>query len=212
LVETKPPEVPESAVFLPTFETTAGTATAGTAFAARLDGVDRAVIVTCRHLIGRRGGLTRDLGPGEWPAALKRVELTDRFSGKKVGAVTRVLPLPASAGDVAAFAVGEGQTVAPFRFAAEAPGEKAVVWLIARLPDSPRKAHRARVVSAGDGVLQYRFDTAPDLGPANGAPLLNADGEVVGVHIGSDDMDGHRHGVALRADGFLSLLKEAATR
>jgi hypothetical protein len=208
-VETRPPEVAEGALLRPTFDTSAGRGTAGNAFAGRLEGVERPVIVTCLHLFGRRGGLERDLKAEELPREVRRVTLADRFSEAAVGEATAVLPLP-DAGDVAVLWAAKGTKAVPWRFAKEAPAKEAMVWLIARVPGTARRAHKGRVITTSDGILEYRFEQKLELREANGGPVLNAAGEVIGVQIGSDDIDAFRHGFALPVDRFLPRLTQAA--
>ncbi|MGL4551949.1 MAG: hypothetical protein ACRC33_12290, partial [Gemmataceae bacterium] len=84
------------------------------------------------------------------------------------------------------------------------------VWLLADAPGLRRRAHQGRVIGTTDGVLEYRLEGTPELREANGGPVLNGEGRVIGVQIGSDDIDGHRHGFANPVDGWLPRLTEAA--
>jgi hypothetical protein len=47
-----PPAVTEHFVFRPTFETTDGTTTAGTAFAVTIPGAERPILITAVHVLG----------------------------------------------------------------------------------------------------------------------------------------------------------------
>ena len=55
-IVTGPPTVGDRFILAPSMATAIGNADGGTAFAARLDGQDRPLIVTCRHIFGTACG------------------------------------------------------------------------------------------------------------------------------------------------------------
>src|SRR5687768_1050950 len=71
------PSVPDGFVLRPTFDTTLGNFSAGTAFSVKLPGHSRPIVLTALHLLGPGGGLPRDVPAPEVLQAVKRLTLKD---------------------------------------------------------------------------------------------------------------------------------------
>ncbi|MBY0230232.1 MAG: serine protease [Gemmataceae bacterium] len=220
-----PPPAPDRFVFSPRLVTGVGETEAGTAFAAKLDGADRPLIVTCLHIFGTTGGLPRDIPAGDLPRQVRKVGLSDRFTGAAIGEATQVIPLPGAkplgepsdTGDIVALWAPAGAEVkaAPFARGAMPPGSP--VWMVGRLPTdrgaSAVRLHKARVEGMRDGLLTYRFEgPAIELRATSGAPVVDGDGAIVGIHVGGEKLGTQTMGAAVPVETFLPKLKEAAAK
>jgi hypothetical protein len=112
-----------------------------------------------------------------------------------------------------AFAVLKGgKRPAPLKLsnAASAVGDR--VWLFARLADRDRpSAYGASVTDVSAGTVQYRFDDSSlNLRSLSGAPVIGADGTVVGMHLGYGSKDDKLVGAAAPASAIHERLTAAA--
>lgn len=219
LAQAEPPAAPELAqgeVFRPEFRVKNKKVLAGTAFALDVDGT--VVAVTAFHLFGPPGGLDAAVPAKDLPNIVRSVGLRDAWTDAPVAETGPALPLPdavvmggpTASLDLAAFPLlptdpaappVEGAIPAhPAKLAAALPKVGDPVWLAAPLmnaaPDAPHLLP-AKVVEVNKDWLFYSFaDTALDLTATSGGPVLNAAGEVVGVHLGGGKVESELVGSA----------------
>jgi hypothetical protein len=216
----KPPtKLPETFVLRPEFETATGKTRGGTAFAVRLQGDARRVVLTARHLVENTTGGA--------PADVKKVFFRDAFgveSSVPMGSAASFLDLPSAphgktseAGDVAALWAGDDSYFATVSLATENPVKGDSIWLVcpilnAKGDKAKQRFHRAVVEGVAEGDLVYWFDNAQlDLTATNGAPLVNESGEVVGINLGGGPEGGRMSGFGNPVERFRGLLKTAVT-
>jgi len=217
------PTAPDRFVFRPTFDTDKGPVSAGTAFAVRVPGQSRAVILTALHLLGPSGGMSRDVAPADVPRRVKELRLRPCFGEKgelKLPAEAIVIPQAAPlgkvgpAGDVVAFWGPAGDGVHAAELAADLPGKGEPVWLVAQLlsgAPKDQRLHRARVVGTDeDGDYVYRYDNPKVVIRAtSGAPVVNGAGQVVAINLGGGQSNGGVTGVGNPVTRFRKYLEAA---
>ncbi len=185
------PAVDPAALLRPTFETTVGVSSAGHAFLVAHGGKN--VLVSAHHVLGRPGGLKRQIEWNEVPTVVTKV--TARSAGKEVVstkplAIEGAKPLEPKdpSADLSAFLVTDTAGVPPMSLAATAPKTGDFVWLFAEVTGftgKDRRLHRASVSAATDKELRYIFaDSDLKLQATSGAAVVNAKGEVVAVNLG----------------------------
>ncbi|WP_165235999.1 hypothetical protein, partial [Aquisphaera insulae] len=170
---------------------------------------------------GPAGGLKSQLESADLPSAVADVQLIDLFDeSETVEAGHEVLLIPGAGpigtesrtGDIVAIRSPAGLSLEPRPLATEMPKPGERVWLAASLlSGAPRdqRLHPAKVEGPDeDGFLLYALDDPKtELRATSGAPILNADGEVVAVHAGST-RDGERLlGVGTPFSKFLMALR-----
>lgn len=212
-----PPPPPSELILRPTFETTIGVAEAGTAFVVRVEQVERPILLSALHLLSPDGGLPAAVPPTRLAEYVKAVTLRDAWDDSERGAAGEPIVIPGAAlegergaGDVLAFYADEVRA-ASRPLATRAPGAGARVWLAAKLVGEDQESlHRAVVVESTSSWLVFRFDR-PDipLRATSGAPILNADDEVVAINLASYSEDGELYGGANPVGRFRGPLLEA---
>ncbi|MCW3836342.1 trypsin-like peptidase domain-containing protein [Sphingomonas canadensis] len=175
------------------------------------------LLVTAIHLFGPSGGLAAEV-PWAQMALRARLDLCVPQSGGRVpwhGGAALVVPGARPMGtlpyrDMAAFVIDSGAPALTLAPAPPRAGEK--VWLIAPLagrPDGPL-LHRATVAYAGIEALQYVFDDPRlPLRATSGGPVVNAAGQVVGVHLGGGIDKGELIGMATGLQVLTNALRDA---
>ena len=193
-----PPSVPACFVPRPTFDTTLGRISAGTAFAVTIPGQSRPLILTAIHLLGPMGGLPRDVPAKEVPRVMKGLTLKDCFDASiSIGNAGNPIMIPdaapfdkpSKAGDILAFWGPEDASLQPSRLAAATPAKGERVWLAASLREGApptQRLHPATIIEIDqNGDLVYRFDNPKvSIRATSGAPVLNAASEVVAINWG----------------------------
>lgn len=198
----EPPSFPKTFVGSPTFETKEGKEDAGTISLVKIKGKSSLYLLTARHLFSPMGGFKRLITPDEFPKFIKSMSVRPFGPGVPRTYRGKAFPILAdyrsedfwrdsqnSLGDLAAFEVSgnfPASDAAPL--AAEPTQEGQVVWVIAqvRFP-SGKIAHRAKIITPGwkTPFLVAEFDNAQiETAGASGAPVLNEQGEVIGVYSG----------------------------
>ncbi|WAS94605.1 DUF4240 domain-containing protein [Nannocystis punicea] len=186
------PPLARGAVNKPEFVSAIGPFAAGSAFPLAFPELGRDLLVSCQHLFGPAGGLSKDV-PGElMDRFVESVNLTDPFDGAPTGAAGRSLSIPGANGDdpthdLSAFALPDGHALPLLRLSARNPSAGDVVFLAGSVrAGAPRtkRLHRAIKVADTRGLGMVAFDR-PDLalGGTSGAPLLSEQGEVVGLLV-----------------------------
>ncbi|MDC0673687.1 DUF4240 domain-containing protein [Nannocystis radixulma] len=186
------PPLVRGAVNKPEFVSVMGPFAAGSAFPLAFPELGRDLLVSCQHLFGPAGGLSKDV-PGEFmDRFVESVNLSDPFDGAPTGTAGRSLAIPGANGDDAthdlcAFALPEGHALPLLRLAARNPSQGDVVFLAGSVragAPRTRRLHRAVKVADDRGLGVVAFER-PDLalGGTSGAPLLSEQGEVVGLLV-----------------------------
>lgn len=210
------PALSPGEILRPEFRIKGGKMLAGTAFALDVDGA--VLAVTAFHLFGPVGGLERPVSAADLPSFVKSVTLRDAWTDAPVAEAGPPLALPDAAVmggptaslDLAAFPLLPPDPAAPpvegavpvhvVKLAAKLPKVGDPVWVAAPVvnaaADHPHLL-AARVVEVNNNWLFYSFaDTGLDLTATSGAPVLDAAGEVVGMHLGGGKMDSELVGSA----------------
>ena len=145
------------------------------------------------------------------PGVVHEVGLYDVFQTnwmfEELGAARSMLVLPAarlgeeepcSDRDIAAFRAGPAANVAPARLAMEAPRVGDPIWLaVHRGRNVQSRVIEATVVESTERTLVFRFAHADEVARhSSGAPLLDRDGDVVGINVGAGAFGGQRFGHA----------------
>ncbi|MFY0539447.1 DUF4240 domain-containing protein [Nannocystis pusilla] len=212
------PLLKRGAVNKPEFVTVTGPFAAGSAFPLAFPELGRDLLVSCQHLFGPAGGLSRDV-PGElMDRFVDSVKLTDPFDGAPTGVAGRSLAIPGATGDdptldLCAFALPDRHGLSLLRLAARNPIPGDVVFLAGSVrAGAPRtkRLHRAVKVADDRGLGVVAFDR-PNLvlGGTSGAPLLSSQGEVVGLLVRF--IPGQTtYGMLLQAEQIRELLRAIA--
>lgn len=190
-----------SAVFQPRFRTSRGRLSIGTAFLANVKG--QSLLLTAHHLFGVSGGLERELGWDELSGLIQKVEAFSLQSSDLKITAKPVLPIEGAEsyspervdGDVAAFLV-DSTKVVPLGLADRLPDGGARVFLLARDSENGRKVHAARVIETAEPGLVYMFDDTLSMRGISGAPIVDENGWVVGIHLGGGYRQGQGIGLA----------------
>ncbi len=177
-----------------------------TAFAVRLASGDDPVMILPLHpalqqpdpIVNRdaaqvaRSGVTKIMvseafGASDAMRQLRQIIEFDEAGESDVDRWTRDL-VAVSAGSLA-------RGLRPLQFATATPRVGDTVWMATAVyagASPSRVAHEATVIRIdGDGRMQYRFaNSRLSLQATAGAPLLDAEGHVVGVHLGEPGEDG----------------------
>jgi hypothetical protein len=189
---TVPPKYPATFTGAATFNTTQGSHTGGDACLIKLAGDNQAYLASSRQLLGFQGGFTTQIDAKEVPNAVQSIQLTP-YSGAAssydvTGLLVHTKRLKPAGGkpndDVALFRLHDNAPqAAAVTLADKPPAIGDIVWVIARLRNGPpdKVAQRAQVLLLNEWVV-IQFDD-PDIltGGTLGAPVLNTDGQVIGV-------------------------------
>lgn len=212
------PVLLDNTILTPTFELQDKSFVAGTAFAVDMPDEDVSLVLTALHLFGPDGGLEKNIPSAELPNKVKKATFKDAFTGKDCGECVKVLsisdakPSPDIDKDIVAFYYGDNMAVPKLKIAKELPKIGESVWLAASVigASEEQKLYKARVDYSKDDMIIYAFeDKTISLQATSGAPILNADGEVVGINIGSVNQNGELLGAANPCTSFKKMLENA---
>ncbi len=228
-----PPKIQEGFVLRPQFHTTKGDFEAGTAFALVLD--DQLLMVTAFHLFGPPGGLPAQVPAADLPTYTTGVTVRDAWSGVVVGEssgpallVVDAQPLGETAArDVAAFpmqkpdvieaiavaGVSENKVLRPGTLAESSPAAGEPIYVAAPLVTGGRPGVLAGTVLEvnADWVFFEYAATELDLTATSGAPVLDAEGRVIGIALGAGLFEGKLIGSASPVDALKERLATALT-
>jgi hypothetical protein len=204
MVVAAPPATVEKAICRPQFKLADQTLSAGTAFV--LDVTEprsQSLLVSAIHLFGPAGGLKDQIPATELAQKVSSVycvALVTRDAWSAGRALTIPGAKPLASGykqDVAAFVLNQvkaGEQPVHLKLAAQMPKIGDQIWLLAQVADgapSTQLLHHAIVRYSKDDGIIYQYDNASlNLKATSGAPLINADGEVVGINLGGGNHNG----------------------
>lgn len=219
-----PPPTVRNAICRPIFQADGQTFSAGTAFVVDLPTPSpRTLLVSALHVFGPDGG-----GPDKQiPAA----ELAQRASVVECQALGmnetwhagRALTIPDARPmgsgflkDASAFVFNTAETAihpTHLKLASTPPKVGDSVWLLAQVLDGApdtQLLHHAVVRLSKDDALQYEYDNAAlSIQATSGAPVVNADGDVVGINLGGGTLHGKLIGIGDSLASVRSMLNAA---
>jgi hypothetical protein len=214
-----------ASVLQPTFHTDQATMEAGKGFVLQLEGCAQPLLVTALRLLGVEGSL-----PAQIPASELRARVLD-LTVEHITPPARRLSMhalsvtPANAapccegaaargpGDIAAFELPASLARWALPLASKAPVAGEHVYLIT--PGGKGRAltmrHEAVVGSSASGYLLYDYlEPELEIDAAAGAPLVNAAGELVAMHVARESLGRRRgRGVANPVARWLEPLRQA---
>lgn len=195
------PPVPKFSIWRPFFFTTAGdhdiSVPPGTGFVIRPAESEQPYLVTALQLLGPDSGLTAEIAPGQIRETVSQVVVSEAFGASDSTVKVEIpLELDLAHGDTDSWKeiglllipTGDGaKKFKPLPIASSPPALGDPVWLATAVyggAPASQHTHRAKVTGVSEaGVVEYAFENAElSLQAAVGAPLLNAAGEVVGMH------------------------------
>jgi hypothetical protein len=218
-----PPTTVRQAICRPIFHADGETFSAGTAFVLDLPKpAARSLLVSALHVFGPDGGLAKQIPAAELAQRASVVECralasAETWHAGRALTIADARPLePGYLKDVSAFILDSSTPATHpthLRLAAAPPKAGDAIWLLAQvLEGAPgtELLHRAVVRSSKDEALQYEFDNASlKLQATSGAPLLDVNGDVVGINIGAGASKGKVIGVGDSLASLRSLLSSA---
>ena len=216
----RPPVVTVGMLFRPEFRTTMGPVNAGTAFAARLPGSERPIIVSALHLFGPSGGMDQDVPANRLPAVWTGLSLLDCVTQRNLGqrpgrallmAGAKPYPEQSAVGDVVAYLPDMIDGLKTFKLSEQTPREGERVWLVSEIISGPGLVHAATVEGTDQGYLVYRFDDPSlEIVATSGAPVVNAKHEVIAVNAAGGQINGSNYGIGTPTYKFFEPLAQAA--
>lgn len=189
----KAPALADKFVFEPEFVSDQKAIAPATAFAVRHPDFPTPIILTALNIF------PAETRPQDLPKLVKQVNLVDKFTGSKLSEIRGgIIPIPDSAatgkdsyaGDIAAMWSSPTAEFSAGTMAMKGPMQGDPVWMATRVNgDGLNKLHKATVSRVESNALHYKFDNAQlNLAATAGSPILNAKGEVVGIHLGENKL------------------------
>lgn len=200
------PSIPERSVLRPYMKTGNGQIPAGesvaTAFAVTIEENEKPVVLTALSVLDAGKYFAGRPTPNSLNLGMESITLSDAF-GSMDGVISAFafIDIPesgfadsqnAKAGDVLAIQLGNKNPFKSFRLSASLPSVGEKIWLSAAVFEgaSPSQRQHEAVVTQVDamGIIQYRFENKKlSMQGTLGAPMLNADGKVIAIHLGAID-------------------------
>jgi hypothetical protein len=159
----------------------------------------------------------------ELPKLVSRVilydVLADQWMFHEIGTARCMLALrearvgveePLSYRDIAAFKADPSPYISPCILATHPPCLGEPVWMVARAITGRDSLVPAVVVRVTENMLVFRFSRVDVPPNTSGAPLINGEGEVVGINVGGGMFESYRFGHANHAGSMRLHLEEGA--
>jgi hypothetical protein len=200
------PKVPDNALLKPTFLLSNGSWSGGTAFLLRVADRHEALLVTCHHLFGPATGRERQMSGEQIRANVCAAVGLSMQDQKTIFVAGNYILFPDARShdehgaerDLAAFVVKSDKPPPAFEFAESAPQIGQKVYMFARLrSETEPRLFPAKIVQVELNWLLYTFeDKTIDLAGTSGAPVLDDQGKVIGMHVGGGAQHGELTGAA----------------
>jgi hypothetical protein len=144
---------------------------------------------TARHLLGSAGGVEPTVKLSEFDSALKEWTLTTRTTPPKSARISKLHGLPGNYGALKDWVLFEVHPEDVANLPAEPLSPRlalveqgATVYLVgAGLSGTKQEVHRATVLEADDWSINAKLDKPIDLFGFSGSPVVDADGNLIGV-------------------------------
>jgi hypothetical protein len=226
------PQAADHFVVRPIFSAGLDSVIGGYAFVAKIEGSHQPLLLTALHvmdeMIKQKGIDCTEDNEGytgrELPAIITHVDIYDVFAPNwmlaPLGSAGPMLVLPnARTGDeepysdrdIAAFLVKDAQNINPAPLASRAPTVGEPVWVVARSPEYPgQRLFKAVVVEITDRSMVFKYENLEkELKYTSGAPVVNKEGEVVGINVGGGKFKEQKVGHANHVENIRRHLNEA---
>jgi len=190
------PKIGQAVALRPTFAVRGGKPYgAGTAVAVRLQPKAPPILITAQHLFGPAGGMEPPIAPADLDKKIAGVLLTPMAGRKPVGMARGSLRKSGAfpeegvddvSGDVAAFKLNSKSRVNALDLAPGNPAMGEWAWLVGDVFDHEPQTQRlfpGRVLLASDQKTLVKFESPFELRAFSGAPVINANKQVVGILI-----------------------------
>jgi hypothetical protein len=176
-------------------------------------------LVTVHHILGPAGGIKTQLSPREVAREVKAVvglclgDKTTVLLGMPALLVPNAKLYDENGGDadIMLARLPDLRGVKPLVLAAAAPKKDDPAWIFVRLVDRDRPTlYPVTVIEVTPGFIQYKFeDKSLNLRAATGAPVLNAAGEVISMHLGFGSQISSLIGISCPVTGIRARIREA---
>lgn len=194
LVSSSPPTLPFGFVGHPEFDTEAGRQCAGTAFLSRAHDDDTIYLLTVRHLLGPMGGFKQLTPPEKVPYFVRSISLQPLTGGSGTKYPVQGMSVPAASDehgplfDLAVFKATTAHRNDALELATQQPALGERVWVFADLEGGISRSIYSHPIKITDNrgpwlIGEFEEPNIVTRG-ASGAPVLNADGKVVGIFSG----------------------------
>ncbi|MDQ1351501.1 MAG: ZZ-type protein [Acidobacteriota bacterium] len=207
------PRTPDYFVVRPIFSSQMDSVIGGYAFVATVEKNGKPLMLTALHvmdeLIKKKGidcsEKNKNYTGRELPAIITHVDIYDIFASNwmmtPVGSAGPMLVLPDartdgeepySDRDIAAFWIKDASNLNPVPLAGQPPVKGAPVWQAARSPKKPvQHLFKAVVVESTDRTLVFKYEDPGEKAKyTSGSPVLNKNGEIVGISVGGGEYKG----------------------
>lgn len=228
------PKIADHFVVRPVFSSGPDSVMGGYSFVVTVGESHPPVLLTALHvmdeMIKKKGIDCTDANKGytgkELPAVITRVDIYDVFAlnwmiaplGSTGANPMLVLPHartgdeePYSDRDIAAFWIKDPKNLNPAPLAHKAPVVGDPVWPAVHIPGKPgQRTLKAVVVEITKRSLVFKYEIPEEKELyTSGAPVLDKDGEVVGISIGGGKINGQKLGHANHVENIRLHLREA---